>query len=140
MRIGKITQSAASHFQGPRQNLDDGLTQAQGTGSADATGRGGGTDTGHIQGFTGVDVAHTDHDVTGQQDLFDGGSTQPQSGMKRLRIEIRPQRFDTQAAQQFHCPRIIQIRHMNQRTKSSRIVQTQGAPIGHQIGMVMRAW
>ena len=136
--IDKIAQAAAPLGNSPLQHIDNGVVQASGSGPGNLPGFDSGPDAGQEQGFTGVNIAHADHNISGQQHLFDRGRTLTQCGVKERRLKIRTQRLDTQASEQLAGLWRLLRRCPDHCTKAPGVMQAQGAPIGHQIHVIVR--
>ena len=96
----KVAQAAAALPNRPRQHLDDGRMQTPSAGTRHLAGRQRRANTRHEQRFGRVDVAHTHHDVTGQQHLLDRRRTLAQRGMESGCVKTATQRLHPQVPQQ----------------------------------------
>ncbi|MCY1536138.1 hypothetical protein D9M68_715810 [compost metagenome] len=113
--------------------------QTQGAWFAQSIGAQGGANTRHEQRLRRVDVAHAHHDVTGQQHLFDRRSSQLQGSVKSQGVKARLKWLHTQAAEQLGRWRGVQRLDIDDRTKTTRVVQTQCALAGQQLKMIVVA-
>jgi len=134
----EIAQSAAPQRHSLGQHIHNRMVQRVYLLQRQLIGKLCGRNPGPEQRLRGVNVAHTHHHIARQQHLLDAAAALLQRLPKRLRFKPTLQRFHTQVAQQFARDRRIFVVGPNDGTKTTRIVQTQGALRGQQIGMVVR--
>ena len=84
-----------------------------------------------------TNLAH--HQFTGEQHGLDGCTPVVQTGIKVLTGKGLAQGFGPQSGKQAMCLPILVARHVHHRTKAARVVQAQGATIGHEIEVIVRA-
>ncbi len=96
----EIAQGRAALANRVFEHVPDGVRQSGQALGCDARGRPGGVDSGHKEGFAGVDVADADHGARVHQSFFDGTAAPGAGGFEAGAVECTVEGFGPEVVQQ----------------------------------------